>query len=74
MDKEKGLLNGKVSLWFSPQEKVICMYCRCELSLGLGDIDKIEYPNIFLPRYRNNIVVLTIGALTKHLHNVIFDK
>ena len=46
--------------------------------LGLGNMEKIKYHNIFdqIPRYRyrNDIVVLTIGAFTKYLHNEIFDK
>ena len=49
-----------------------------ELRLGLGDMEKIKYHDIFDQilwyRYRNNIVVLTIGAFTKYLHNDIFDK
>ena len=49
------------------------------ISLGLGDKEKIKYHDIFdqIPRYRYRndiIVVLTIGAFTKYLHNAIFDK
>ena len=49
-----------------------------DYELGLGDMEKIKYHDILdqIPRYRyhNNIVVLTIGAFTKYLHNEIFDK
>ena len=41
-------------------------------------MEKIKYHDIFdqIPqyRYRNDIVVWTIGAFTKYLHNEIFDK
>ena len=46
--------------------------------LGLGDLEKIKYHNVFYQilryRYCDDIVVLTIGAFTKYLHNEIFDK
>ena len=48
------------------------------LTVGLGDMEKIKYHDIFhqIPRYRyrNDIVVLTNGAFTKYLHNEISDK
>ena len=47
-------------------------------NVGLGDMEKIKYHNIFdqIPqyRYRNDSVVLTIGAFTKYLYNDICDK
>ena len=46
--------------------------------LGLGNMEKIKYHDIFdqIPRYRyrNDSVVLTIGAFTEYLHNEILDK
>ena len=46
--------------------------------LGLGDMEKIKSHDIFdqIPRYRyrNDIVVLTVGAFTKYLRNEIFDE
>ena len=48
------------------------------LPLGLGNMEKIKYHDIFDQilryRYRIDTVVLTIGAFTKYLHNEIFDK
>ena len=56
----------------------IVEYWKYTFQLGLGDIDKIKYRNIFdqIPQYWycDNIVGMTNGAFTKYLYNEIFDK
>ena len=60
------------------QQPIIITVTKCGKTnkVGLGDMEKIKYHDIFdqIPRYRNDIVVLTIGAFTKYLHNEIFDE
>ena len=43
------------------------------LILGLSDMGRIKYQDIF-DQYFDNIVVMSIGAFTKYLRNEIFDK
>ena len=51
--------------------------CQLDVELGLGDMSRIKYHNIFdqitLYRHCDNIVGM-IGAFIKYLHNEIFDK
>ena len=49
--------------------------CQLDVELGLGDMSRIKYHNIFdqitLYRHCDNIVGM-IGAFIKYLHNEIF--
>ena len=53
-------------------------YVAMVILLGLGDMDTIKHLNILdqIPRYRyyNNIIEMTVVALTKYLHYKMFDK
>jgi len=46
----------------------------CYIKVGLGDMDKIKYHNMFDQIPLLILQQYTIGALTEYLHNEIIDK